>query len=35
MEDPATAPYAYQAVSDIYRSKGDVSEADRYAAMVN
>jgi len=35
MEDPATAPYAYQAVSDIYRTKGDTPEADRYAAMVS
>ncbi|SCY68788.1 tetratricopeptide repeat protein [Desulfoluna spongiiphila] len=35
MEDPATASYAYQAVSDIYRSKGDAPEADRYAAMVS
>jgi tetratricopeptide (TPR) repeat protein len=34
MEDPSAAPYAYQAVSDIYRTKGDTAEADRYAAMV-
>lgn len=34
MEDPATASYAYQAVSDIYLTKGDASESERYAAMV-
>lgn len=34
MEDPATAPYAYRAVSEVYRTKGDDAEADRYAAMV-
>jgi len=34
MEDPATASYAYQAVSEIYSTKGDNAEADRYAAMV-
>ncbi|GEM_PF-2178152 len=34
VEDPSTAPYAYQAVSEIYRTKGDNTEADRYAAMV-
>lgn len=34
MEDPATASNAYGAVSDIYRRRGDIGEADRYAAMV-
>ncbi|WP_300668317.1 tetratricopeptide repeat protein [Desulfoluna sp.] len=35
MEDPSTGPYAYQAVSEIYRTRGDNAEADRYAAMAS
>ena len=34
MEDPATAPAVYTAVSEIYRTRGNAPEADRYAAMV-